>query len=84
MDWDAYGYVVASEYRERIVQSLSEKPKTPKQLADELDYHLSHISNTLSDLAEEGLVECLTENRRKGRVYALTDGGEEIATQLRE
>lgn len=82
MDWDAYGYVVASEYRTRIVELLAEQPRTPKQLTEALGYHMSHVSGTLSDLRDESLVECLTEQRRKGRVYALTDAGEDVADKL--
>jgi predicted transcriptional regulator len=82
MDWNIYGYVMASEYRKSIVLSLNEKPKTPKEIANESDYHLSHVSNTLSDLSEEGIVECLTEERTKGRIYDVTTLGESIGEQM--
>lgn len=82
MDWDKYGYVTASNYRKKIVLVLGDKPKTPKEIEEESNFHLSHISNTLSDLSDEGIIKCLTEERKKGRVYSLTELGKEIVRQL--
>jgi len=82
MDWDKYGHVMASEYRKKVVLSLNEKPKTPKEMAEETNYYLSHISNTLKNLSEKDIVNCLTKQRDKGRIYALTDLGKEIAEQI--
>lgn len=84
MDWDKYGHVKASKYRKNIVLLLSEKPKTPKEIAGETDYYLSHVSNTLRDLTEKKVVRCLTEDRKKGRIYGLTEEGEEIADQIKK
>ncbi|KXB07859.1 hypothetical protein AKJ58_01595 [candidate division MSBL1 archaeon SCGC-AAA385D11] len=82
MDWDKYGFVSASKYRKKVVLALQKKPKTPKEIEEEVGYHLSHVSNTLGELSDEGIVRCLTEKRSKGRVYGLTKLGEEIAQQL--
>lgn len=84
MDWDKYGFVSASEYRKKILLSLHDKPKTPKEIEGESDYRLSHISNTLSELSDKGLAKCLTEKRSKGRVYDLTGLGEKIAKQIKK
>lgn len=82
MDVEEYAWVKASEYRENILISLAHKPRTPKELAEETDYYLSHVSNTLSDLSDHSLAECLTPDRRKGRLYGLTEEGEEIVNEL--
>lgn len=84
MDWDKYGYVKASKYRKALVLSLHEKPKTPKEMSEETEYYLSHVSNTLKDLSKNDIVKCLTENRNKGRVYTLTDLGKEIAEEIKK
>jgi len=83
-DWDVYGKVVASEYRQRVLHSVSEHPKTPTQIADEIDKHQSHVSKTLRELVEFALVECLNPNATKGRLYTLTDEGADIHSQLRK
>lgn len=84
MDWDKYGFVNASKYRKDIVLSLHNKPKTPKELKEETEYYLSHVSNTLKDLSEKEIVKCLTEGRSKGRIYGLTELGKEIAEQIKK
>lgn len=82
MDWDAYGHVSASQYRVAIVRELDEGPRTPKQIADAHDFHLSHVSNYLSGLSGRDIVECVTPDRSKGRVYRLTELGDWIAESL--
>jgi predicted transcriptional regulator len=83
MDVDKYAWVKASDYRERVLLAMTEKPRTPKEIAEETDFYLSHVSNTLSDLEEENLAHCLTPDRRKGRLWALTDTGEDLVENLR-
>jgi len=82
MDVEEYAWVKASEYRENILVTLAAKPKPPKEISEETGYYLSHVSNTLSDLEDHGLAECLTPNRRKGRLWATTDEGEELVEDL--
>jgi len=82
MDWKKYGYVLSSTYRQRIILALKESPKTPKQMSLELRLHLSHISSTLKSLTNNGIVECLTSDLRKGKVYGLTKDGREIADKI--
>jgi len=83
MDWKKLGYVVASKYRIRIVLSLAEKPKTPKEIAQELGLYISHVSSTLSDLSGEGIVKCLNPSQRRGKMFSLTDIGKELGKELK-
>ncbi len=82
MNWEKYGYVAASRYRQKVLKLLKENPKTPKQLSGETNLHLSHVSATLSELIEKGLVKCLTPNLRRGKIFSLTEEGTEIAKEL--
>lgn len=84
MDIDEYAWVKASEYRERVLLSLADKPRPPKDIAEETGYYLSHVSNTLSDLEDRGLVECLTPDRRKGRLWSVTDHGKDVIELLEQ
>jgi predicted transcriptional regulator len=81
-EWNNYGFVLASEYRKVVIKALAEKPKTPKQIADETKYNLSHVSRSIRQLEDRGLIKCLTPNRRKGKLYGLTDNGVRIFNQL--
>lgn len=78
------GWLKASEYRKNVLLTLDERRLTPKDIAGETEYYLSHVSNTLSDLEDKGLVECLTPDRNKGRIYVLTDEGKEMMEELKK
>jgi len=82
-NWNSYGFALISKYRRIILRSLLESPKTPTQIANEHYCNVSHISRALRELKEKGLVKCLNPERRKGRVYALTDKGLRIAKRLK-
>ena len=71
-------FVKASSYRKKVLESIEEYPKTPTQIADKLKIHRNNISNTLKELKQYGLVECINPEVRKGRLYRLTDKGSEI------
>jgi hypothetical protein len=76
MDIEKLGWLKASEYRKDI------RRLTPKEIAGETEYYLSHVSNTLSDLEDKNLAECLTPSRNKGRIYVLTDEGQEMLDEI--
>ena len=74
-------FVKASSYRKKVLKSLGH-PKTPTQIADELKIHRNNISNTLKELKQYGLVECINPEVRKGKLYRLTDKGEKISKNI--
>jgi predicted transcriptional regulator len=84
MDVEKLGWLKASEYRKEILLILEGRRLTPKEIAVETEYYLSHVSNTLSDLEEQELVECLTPNRNKGRIYSATDEGKEMVEEIQK
>ena len=84
VDWNKYGYVFASSYRKKVVRSIGDGPKTPKAIAIETKLRLNHVSSTLSDLEENGIVSCLTPNIRKGKIYDLTRDGKSVLEQLKK
>ncbi|WP_330633048.1 winged helix-turn-helix domain-containing protein [Halocatena halophila] len=77
--WDEVSFVLASTYRVAVLERLMTGPATPSQLASDTDVSMSHISRALSELRDEDLVELLvSDDRKKGRVYGITDHGNEI------
>jgi predicted transcriptional regulator len=66
------------------VISLLEGPKTPKQIAVEVNLYLSHVSKTLNELQQLDIALCLTPELKRGRIYELTEAGKEIAKYLKE
>lgn len=84
-DWDDISFVISSRYRIAVLRRLSEGPATPSQIATEQDFVLSHASRALQELRDESFVELLvSEDKRKGRIYALTAKGEEVWAIIEE
>lgn len=78
----ALGFVLASEYRKKVMIILQDKPNTPSSISEKTKIYPSHISNTLSELVEKKLVVCLTPKLKKGRLYELTANGKKILKKL--
>jgi len=76
------GFVLASEYRKKVMIALQNKPSTPSTISEKTKIYPSHISTTLSELVEKKLVVCLTPKLKKGRLYELTANGKKILKNL--
>jgi len=78
-EWDDVSFVISSQYRVATLERLQAGPATPSLIASDTDLEIAHISRALQELQGEGLVTLLvSENRRKGRVYGLTEQGESV------
>ena len=84
MLWDTISYVYSSKIRYKILQLLASKVQTPKQLADDLSYAMSHISRALKELELKETITCLTPERNKGKMYQITSKGKEILIKIEE
>ena len=77
------GYVLASSYRHRVLIALGNKTKTPSTIARNSGLHLNHISNVLTSLKKNGLVICLNESAKKGRLYQVTELGHDVIKTIK-
>ncbi len=77
-----FAYVNISSYRVKTMKALKDDVKTPTNIAKEAGILPNHISKVLRELKETGIAECINEEARKGRLYRLTDIGEEIVDKL--
>lgn len=78
-DWDEIGFVISSRYRILALKRLAAGPATPSQIATDESVGIAHVSRALQDLRDRGLVNLLvSEDRKKGRVYGLTEEGRTI------
>ena len=75
-------YVKISTYRTKVMKSLDDEVKIPSQIAKDSDILQNHISAVLKQLKEHELVECINPEVRKGRLYRLTDKGEEVTKNI--
>ena len=71
MDWETRGKIAASSQKRKVIESLKSKPKTPKELSEQTGMQFSNTSKTLAELQKQGIVECLTPNLRKGKLFRL-------------
>jgi len=79
-----YSSVIASRNKRGIILVLHDRILTPSDIAEKLDIRINHISKYLTELKNRKLVVCLNENSRKGRLYQLTELGEQILKELKK
>ena len=82
MDWEAVGFVKASNIRAEVLRKLAARPMSPKELKDELSLHFSQVSLVLREMRDMKLVTCLTVERSKGKIYGITDLGKQVLQRL--
>lgn len=75
-------YVKISKYRTKTMKSLDGEVLIPSQIAKNSGIRTNHISKVLSELKTHELVEYITPEVRKGRLYRLTDKGVRITENL--
>ena len=76
-------YIKISKYRTKVMKSLDEgEVLIPTQIARNSDIRPNHISKVLAELKAHDLVECINPEVRKGRLYRLTDKGDEIVKNI--
>lgn len=77
-----YAYVNISTYRKKAVKSLKDDIKTPTKISEDTGIRRNHISKVLRELKDSGVAECVNEEAKRGRLYRLTDVGDEIVDFL--
>ncbi len=83
-DWDLISFVKSSDKRLRILSMLKNSVSTPSDISTKLSFPISHVSSTLSELMEYKLVICLTPERRKTKLYKITEKGVKVLTKIDE
>jgi DNA-binding transcriptional ArsR family regulator len=76
------GLLKGSPTRTKILKALESGPMTPKELVLRLGLHFSQVSTALKELNDAALLQSLTPNRRKGKVYSITNSGKEALAHL--
>ena len=75
-------YIEISSYRKKVMKSLDGEVLIPTQIARNSEIRPNHISKVLSELKAHELVECINPEVRKGRLYRLTEKGEDIIEKI--
>lgn len=82
MDDDKLKYINKSSYRLKVLKSIGEDVKMPKEIAEDSGILPNHISNVLRQLKDKEVVECINPNVKKGRIYRLSDEGLDILKKI--
>lgn len=83
-DWDLISFVKSSDKRLRILSMLKNSVSTPSDISLKLSIPISHVSSTLSELMENKIVICLTPERRKTKLYKITEKGVKVLSKIDE
>ena len=75
-------YVLASSYRENVINELHKNMGMPKVIAENCGIRTNHISKVLKELSGIDLVVCINPESRKGRIYKLTELGNNVWNEL--
>lgn len=84
VDWEVHSILISSTYRVRVLKTFGKKPISPSTISQLSKLRIVHVSRTLKELLNLGLVECITPSRRKGKLYYLTKDGQEHLEILKE
>ena len=72
-----YSWVIRGSQRILILNALK-TAQTPNQIQKETKLKFSNVSDGLKKMVEKNIVVCLNPDERMGRIYKLTEKGEEI------
>lgn len=75
-------YVRISKQRTKTMKALAGNVKIPSTIAKDTGIRTNHISKVLSNLKDHELVECVNPEVKKGRLYRLTEKGENVAENI--
>ena len=64
------------------MKSLDGEVKIPSEIVNDTEIFQNHISNTLRQLKEHKLIECINPEVRKGRLYRLTEKGKTVSKNI--
>ena len=78
----AISLLKSSEYRLKIIKAIGKDTVTPSEISKKIGIRLNHVSMFLKELKENNLVKCLNEDTRKGRLYELTELGQNAINKL--
>lgn len=82
MNDETLEFVKRSMYRQNVLKSLEDNVLMPKEIAERSNIKTNHVSKVLAELKSKGLIEIINPEVRKGRLYRLTNLGDEIVNHL--
>ena len=76
-------FVKRSTFRQKVLKSLdNDNVLMPTEIAKLSNIKTNYVSKVLAELKSKELIEIINPEVRKGRLYRLTDVGDEIIKKL--
>ena len=82
MDDETLEFIKRSPYRQNVLKALENDVLMPTEIAKRSNIKTNHVSKVLAELKSKGLIEIINPEVRKGRLYRLTDVGDELVKKL--
>ncbi len=80
----AISFIIRSKNRLKLISILDDSFMLPSTITEQMNLRHSQVSVILSDLKKEGIVECLNEEDRIGRMYQLTNLGKQAYKLIKQ
>ena len=81
--WEILSFM-QGRVRRNALEALEKGPRTPSSIAQSTGEYLTHVSRALKEMVDHGLVECMTPEQSKNRIYQISDIGREVLVHLRK
>ncbi|MBN2422968.1 ArsR family transcriptional regulator [Candidatus Woesearchaeota archaeon] len=80
--YDDVSFVIRAKNRNNVFQALT-IPKTPTQLSKQLDINIGYVSNIIIELLKRELIECLSPNEKRHRLYKISKKGANVINEIK-
>lgn len=81
--YELLAWIKASDHRKDILTTLQKGPENTTHFKEKWNVATADVPRRyINELRNRGLVECLTPDRKRYRLYGLTDEGEDLAEGL--
>lgn len=80
-DYDLLSFLLRGKRRRNVLLALKEA-RMPKQVAEKLKLSISNVSNSIAELVDRGLVECVTPKEHIYKFYRITKKGIKALNQM--
>jgi len=80
--WELLSFVLRSKQRVKIIKFL-DRPSTPNQISSGTGLAISHVSRSLAEFRERGIVKLMNPKAKMGRIYVLTPKGKNVLKSIK-
>ncbi len=81
INYSLLSFVLRGERRKAILFCL-DKPKIPKEIANECNVSIHNVSKSLRELVKKGLIKCENPKDKFYRFYKITAKGQKLKEEI--